>query len=158
MTDQEIHEGIKKYFSIEELVDKATFTKYGDKCWQFMCPRLLETLIILREGLGKSMTINSWKNGGSQQQRGLRTNTCSIVSKKTAANKLYLSAHVLGKAVDITVSGMEAEDARMWIKANADLFPHKIRLEHNMKGKPISWLHLDVYSLPSNPHIYLFDV
>ena len=156
MTDSEIFEKIKNYFSIEELVDKATYDKYGEaKCWQFLCPRLLETLIILREGIGKSMTINSWKNGGSQQQRGLRHNRSSMVKNK---GSIYLSAHMLGKAVDITVSGMEAEDARNWIVENQDLFPYKIRLEHKKNGVPISWLHIDVYSLESNPHVYLFNV
>lgn len=158
MTDEKIIEEIKEFFCVEEFVDKATFAKYGDRCWQFLCPRLLETVLILRKGINKGMSINSWKWGGSQQQRGLRTNICDIVSKKTAAGKLYLSAHVTGKAVDITVTGMEAEEARNWIKENEELFPYKIRLEHKKNGVPISWLHLDVYSNPQNPKIYFFDV
>jgi len=158
MTDNEIIEEIKTFFSVEEFVDKATFEKFGNKCWQFLCPRLLETVLILRKGLDKGMTINSWKWGGGQQQRGLRTNVCDIVKKKTDQGKMYISAHVLGKAVDITVKGMDAEDVRMWIKDNEDLFPYKIRLEHHMAGKPISWVHIDVYSLPQNPKVYLFDV
>jgi len=155
MEDSKIVDKVKEYFCIEELVDKATFDKYGDKCWQFMCPRLLETLVILREGLGKKMSINSWKYGGSQSQRGLRHNRSSMVATN---NNIYLSAHMLGKAVDITVDGMEAEEARMWIKENEDLFPYKIRLEHKKNGVPITWLHMDVYSYEKNPKIYFFDV
>lgn len=155
MTDNEILTGIKKYFCVEELVDKATFVKYGDKCWQFICPRLLETLLILREGLDKKMSINSWKYGGSQQQRGLRHNRSSMVKNKAG---IYLSAHMEGKAVDITVDGMSAEDARNWIKENEYLFPYKLRLEHKKNGVPISWLHVDVYSYEKNPKIYFFDV
>jgi len=92
-----------------------------------------------REGLHKPMTINNWKWGGSFSQRGLRHNRSSMVQKKTS---IYLSAHMFGKAVDFDVQGMSAVEVREWIVENEDLFPCKIRLERNLKGKPISWVHL----------------
>jgi hypothetical protein len=159
LTDEQIVIELKKYFGIKEFVDKATYEKYGEKCWQFMCPRLLLSVLIIRVELDKSITINDWAFvSGGRQQRGLRANTCSIVKKKTDAGRLYLSAHVEGKAVDMTVKGMEAEAVRNWIKDNLDLFPFKIRVEHKKNGTPIGWVDLDVYSHPDNPKMYWFDV
>ena len=146
---------ITDYFCIEELVDKTVFDKYGQNAWKFIDETIIETLIIIREGIGFPMTINNWKWGGSFSQRGLRTNMSSLVKNKTS---LYLSAHIFGKAVDFDVQGMTAVEVRKWIVENADLFPHKVRLERNMNGKPINWVHIDTMSDASKPKVYQFDV
>ena len=146
---------IKDYFCIEELVDKAVFDKYGNSAWKFLDETILETLLIIREGLGKPMSVNNWKYGGKFSQRGLRHNMSSLVKNK---KRIYLSAHIFGKAFDFDVAGMTAIEVREWIVANADLFPCKIRLERNMNGKPISWVHIDTMSDISKPKVYLFDV
>jgi len=146
---------IKDYFCIEELVDKTVFDKYGESAWKFLDETILESLLIIREGIGFPMTINNWKWGGNFSQRGLRHNMSSLVKNKT---RLYLSAHIFGKAVDFDVQGMTAVQVREWIVKNEDKFPYKIRLERNMKGKPISWVHLDTMSDPTKPDVYLFDV
>ncbi len=158
MTDEKILQEIKKYFCIEEFVSKSVFDKYGETAWQFLSPRLLHTMIVIRKELKRSITINNWKWGGKFSQRGLRENTSSIVSKKTKSNKTYLSAHCLGCAVDFDVKGMEAIDVRIWIAGNPDKLPCKIRLENEMKGKQINWVHLDVYSKEDNPKVYLFNI
>ena len=146
---------IKEYFGIEELVDKTVFDKYGEVAWKFMDELLLDCLLIIREELGKPMTINNWKWGGPFSQRGLRHNISPMVKKK---NYMYLSAHMFGKAVDFDVKGMTSVEVRGWIVANEDKLPCKVRLEKNMKGKPISWVHLDIMSDPSKPKVYQFDV
>jgi hypothetical protein len=51
----------------------------------------------------------------------------------------YISAHILGKAGDFTVSGMTAEQARQVIKTNAHILPCPIRIESG-----VTWLHFDV--------------
>jgi len=56
---------IKSYFCIEELVDKTVFDKYGQGAWKFLDETILETLLIIREGIHKPMTINNWKWGFS---------------------------------------------------------------------------------------------
>lgn len=146
---------IKDYFGAKELVDPTVYRKYGDSSIQFICPMLQETLFILRHNLKKPITINNWAFGGRFTQRGLRTNVSAMVLNK---NYLYLSAHMFGKAVDFDVKGMTACEVRQWIVDNADLFPYQIRLERNLKGKPISWIHLDIIQDESKPKIYLFDV
>ena len=149
---------IEDFFCIEELVSEAVFNKYWQDSWQFIDADLLKCLLIIRVGLSSSITINNWKWGGKFSQRGLRENTCSMVSKKTKEGKLYLSAHTMGKALDFDVKGYTAPEVREWIVANAEKFPCKIRLERNMNGKPISWVHLGVFQNKKNPKIYMFDV
>ena len=69
-------------------------------------------------------------------QRGMRCNRCDMVKAKTTP---YISAHILGKAGDFTISGIAAEAARKKIKENAHLLPCAIRVEEG-----VSWLHFDV--------------
>jgi len=158
MTEEEVYKGIKKFFSIEELVGPIVYKKYGEAAWRFLCPRLLETILILRKNLNLPFTANTWKKGGIYDERGLRDNMTDVLKNRTKKGRLYLSAHIMGKALDFKVEGMTAEQVRMWIVANEDLFPYRLRLEHNKNGKPISWVHLDVHCDIDNPKVYLFDV
>ncbi len=158
MNDDSVYKEIKEFFKIEELVSKQVHKKYGEAAWKFMCPRLLHTMLVIRKEIDKSITVNNWHRGGSSQQRGLRENTCDMVSKKTKSNRLYLSAHTLGKALDFDVKGMTAVEVRDWIEENQDILPYKIRLENNMKGKPISWVHIDMIWEKKNPKVYRFNV
>jgi hypothetical protein len=158
MKDEEILQEIKKYFCIEEFVSKEVFEKYGESAWQFISPRLLHTMLIIRKEFKKSITINNWKWGGKFSQRGLRENTCRMVMNKNRLGITYLSAHVLGCAVDFDIQGVDAMDVRIWLAGNPDKLPYKIRLENEMNGKQINWVHLDVYSNEKNPKVYLFNV
>ena len=121
-------------------------------------PRLLHTILILRVGLDKSITANTWSYGGRFSQRGLRSNLGYIFLSMFKRMRLYLSAHVMGRALDFDVDGMTANQVRAWILTNKDMFPYKIRLERKLKGKFINWTHLDLFWDEKNPHVYLFDV
>ena len=135
MTRKEIISGLKRYFSVKELVCDHTYSRFGESSWNFLDTNYLHVILILRRDIFKApMTCNT----SSLKQRGLRCNRCSLVRNKTT---VYLSAHVLGKAGDFTVSGMSAERARRLIKQNADLLPCQVRIE-----KGVSWLHIDVRS------------
>lgn len=155
MEPEEMIKQLKNYFKIEELVDETVYNTYGESAWRFFDVRLLDTLLFIRLELNKSMTINNWKWGGQFSQRGLRTNISPLVKSKTG---LYLSAHLRGGAVDFDVKDMSAIEVREWLVSKSKQLPHKIRLENNMKGKPISWVHLDVDYEAKNPKVYLFDV
>ena len=133
MTRQEILTAIKPYFDIDELVCNHTFAKWDEKAWQFLDTDFLHCLLVIRRDIVKRPM---WCNGSQKKQRGLRCNRCDMVKSKST---VYLSAHVLGKAGDFTISGLSAEKARELIKANADLLPCPIRME-----KGVSWLHFDV--------------
>lgn len=132
---------IKDYFNIKELVCPHVYDKFGEYAWQFFDPRLLDTLLVIREKIGKPIVVNNWAVGGDFSQRGLRCNICALVKEKTALEKLYMSAHNQGMAVDFDVTGMKAEEVRKWIKGNQIFLPYPIRLEEG-----VNWVHLDVRS------------
>ncbi len=147
MKTKDIYINIRKYFHIEELVGKRTYKRYGETAWRFLDPKALHALLIVREGINKRIVVNI----GNRQQRGLRTNIQQMVRKKSLRNRLYISAHIQGKAFDFDVKGMTAKQVRNWIKENAGRFPFKIRLESG-----VSWVHLDTIWEDKNPHVYLF--
>lgn len=151
MSETDVRERIKLYFGIEELVGKRTFKKYGERAWRFLDYRALYALLIVREGLDRSITVNDWKWGGKRQQRGLRTIVQQMIKNFFYKDKLYLSAHLFAKAFDFDVKGMSAKSVRLWILTHEDLFPFKIRLEDL-----VTWIHLDVIWEQNNPKVYLF--
>ena len=130
---------IKTYFSIKELVCRHVYNKFGENAWQFFDQRLLDTLLVIREKLGKPIYVNNWDSNGKLTQRGLRCNLCTLVSSKTNAQTLYLSAHMQGTAVDFDVKDMTASEVRQWIRKNEILLPYPIRLEAD-----VTWIHLDL--------------
>ena len=124
---------VKRYFKIEELVCNHIYDRWRDAAWQFLDTDYLHTLLVLRRDILKASMVC---NNGTAKQRGMRCNRCEIVRHKPS---VYVSAHILGKAGDFTVSGMTAEQARQKIKANAHLLPCPIRVEEG-----VTWLHFDV--------------
>ena len=78
---------IKDYFDIQELVCRHVYEKFGDIAWQFFDNRLLETLLVIREKLGKPIYVNNWQVGGNLTQRGLRCNACQLVAEKTRLDR-----------------------------------------------------------------------
>jgi len=153
MTKLEIVNAVKKYFKVQELVSKAVYDKWGEKSWNFLDEKLLETLLVLRRDILKvPLVCNDWVYGGKNSQRGLRENICSIVKEKTDKGVLYLSQHNFGKAVDLVSSKMSAEDMRKTIKANAKKLPYNVRVEDG-----VSWLHIDLMcDINQKDKIYFF--
>lgn len=147
MSRQEIITNIKPYFKISELVCPHTVKAFGDKSWQFLSTNLLHTLLILRTEIFKSPMII---NNKTFTQRGLRCNLCDLVKAKTNVNKIYMSAHCLGEALDFDVEDLSADNARKLIQSNMKLLPYNIRLE-----KDVNWVHIDMYD--TNSKIYNFN-
>lgn len=130
---EQIIRDLHKYFQISELVCEHTFSKWGEKAWQFLDTNYLACLLIIRRDILQLPMICNHKGAN---QRGLRCNRCELVKVKSNA---YLSSHILGKAGDFTVQGLTAQEARERIKAMAHLLPCNIRLEAG-----VTWLHFDV--------------
>lgn len=126
-----------KYFGIKELVCPHVYELYGEAAWQFLDERMLKNLEWIREKLGKPIIVNNWAKGGQYSQRGLRCTRCILVIEKVDLRKVYLSAHIQGKAVDFNVVGMTAEEVRDWLEEHKQELPHKIRIE-----KDVNWVHL----------------
>lgn len=135
---------IKDYFDIKELVCPHVYDKHREYAWNFIDKRLLETMLVIRERIGKPIVINNWGKGGQHTQRGLRTNISPIVKEKTALDKLYMSAHIQGMAVDFNIVGMSIEEIHKWLKDNQILLPHPIRVE-SINSAP-TWIHIDTRS------------
>ena len=128
-----------KYFKIQELVSKDVYEKYGEKSWEFIDERIIKILDLLREHFDKPITVNNWIFGGNLHQRGLRANKDEIVKSKS---DYYISQHCLGKAVDLNVKGMTAQEVYEEILKNKSKFPLISRIE-NIKNTP-TWVHIDV--------------
>lgn len=137
MTRKEAVNGLKKYFSVKELVCPHILGRFNgreDTALDFLDKNLIEVMLWIRRSIGRPITVNSDALGFTQ--RGMRCNMCEIVRSKTQA---YLSSHLLGSGVDFDVEGMTAEEVRRWIVANKESLPHAIRLERG-----VCWVHLDV--------------
>jgi len=156
LNTEETFNEIKKYFIIQELVGKITFKVFGQRAWMFFPTNILKALLVVRIGLNKSITINTWYWKGKFSQRGLRTVFQQIAKKAFYKGRLYLSPHVFARAFDFDVKGMTATEVRSWIVDNAEHFPEKIRLEQTHKGKEINWVHMDDFWEQKNPKVYLF--
>ena len=138
-------------FNIKEFVCPHVYERFGEAAWNYFDIRLLETILWIRKTLGKPMTINNWGSGKNFSQRGMRCNLCSEVKSKT---KAYLSAHVLGQAIDFDVQGMTATEVRKWIDDHKDELPHNIRLEKKCNGEECRWVHLDVRNETAEKIVY----
>jgi hypothetical protein len=110
-----------------------TFSKWGERAWQFLDTNFLACLLIIRRDILQAPMVC---NHDEADQRGLRCNRCGLVKDKSS---VYLSSHVLGKAGDFTVRGLTAQEARSRIRSMAHLLPCPIRLEGG-----VNWLHFDV--------------
>lgn len=155
MNRTQIINQLRNYFEAYEMVDKFVFDTHGHNSWKFFSTDLLHCLLVIRKELDKPITVNDWYWNGRFTQRGLRHNLSPIVQGK---KRPYLSAHMMGKAVDFDVKGMNPNEVRKWISDNPHKFPCKIRLENRLNGKHINWVHLDIVSEKHNPKVYLFDV
>ena len=131
---------VKQHFGIKELVCPDVYERFGESAWQFLDARLLHTLYVIREMIDRPIIINNWAKGGSYSQRGLRCNVCPLVKEKTSLEKVYVTAHLQGIAVDFHVPGMTAAEVRRLIIDNQRLLPYPIRIERDTDG----WIHIDM--------------
>lgn len=141
MTREELLKEVQKNFQLKELVCPHVLNTFGNNAWQFISTELLSVIYTLRNIIiNKPMVINSYQN--NLIQRGLRCNICQLCKDKTDLNKIYISAHSLGKAIDFHVNGMSAEEVRNLIRSNIDKFECPIRLERD-----VNWVHIDTYTV-----------
>ena len=129
-----------KFFDIKELVCPHVYERFGDEAWNFLDERLLNTLYTIRLYLDKPIIVNNWANGGSYSQRGLRCNVCPLVKEKTSLEKVYVTAHLQGKAIDFHVPGLTSDEVRDFIVGIQRQLPYPIRIERGTQG----WVHIDM--------------
>jgi hypothetical protein len=133
-----------KYFELYELVDRKTYSQWGEDAWFLFNPDLLYSVDGVREFFGVPCYINNWWNGhGNDQFRGYRPPDCII----GATN----SEHKKGNAADMTIVDVYAEDARQEIQRNKD---HPLLCKIMRMEKSVSWLHIDCKTVVNR--IYVF--
>ena len=119
-------------FKPYELVDRDTYSKFGDSSLMFIDNRALETLDDLKTIFYRgTMVINNWHWNGDRQWSGLRTPESPYYST--------YSQHSFGRAIDFVCSDYTPEEIRQFILNNNDKFPHIRRLE-----KDVNWVHFDL--------------
>lgn len=124
-----------KYFRWEELVPPEIFNKPPSTGFAILFdPRMLVTLIRLRERYGKAITCNTWHNGGNFSLRVLRP--LGKIPKGGSA----FSQHFFGRACDLDVAGMTAEQVRQDMKAD----PKSKDFEFiTCVEDKVTWVHFD---------------
>lgn len=144
-----------KYLKASELCDRAYYNlaKAANEeyiYWQFN-PLVLLTADLLRERFG-AITVNNWNIGGNLSQRGLRTND------STGA---MFGPHKRGAALDCNFKDADTA-AILEVMKNAgcfkpgfkdrtnlgkdECFRYMGRVELTNNGKPITWLHFDIWN------------
>lgn len=140
-----------KWFQLYELLPPEAFS-YEDMIlpkdkqpgWYKLDERLLITLDVIREIIGKPLICNTWFQNGNRRDSGFRTFGCKIGAQK--------SMHKEGKAADLVCADYTAEQMRRMIVENQDKLPYPIRIE-----KDVTWLHIDVKDIDyKGKKIYFF--
>lgn len=120
---------LPKNFILQEFVGPDVFDEFGERAWQFLDIRAIESIDKFRDFIGKSITINNWHVGGDRKESGLRIPGYEYHKK--------FSQHSFGRAFDHLVDGMEPSEVQeIWIE-NADRF----RIGGIEKAK--TWTHVD---------------
>lgn len=134
---------MQQFFDIRELVPRDVYARFGSSAWRFFDTELIETVVALRtQILCVPLICNNWHTGGTYTQRGLRVNTSPLVTDKTERGVMYVSAHLLGKGIDLSSRKMTADEMRKAIQANEKKLPYKVRIEKSENAP--TWLHIDV--------------
>ena len=121
------------HFRIEELVTPGIFQMYGVRAFSLFDSRLLWTADAVRGYFDKPVRCNNWHNDGTFTQRGYRPPD-SLIGAET-------SEHRFGRALDIDVIGLGAEEVRQEIlsRQERDAFQYITRLEVG-----VNWVHFDL--------------
>ena len=131
---------IPEKFRIEELLPEKFFNQYmhyGERLWLVIDYRISYTLHRLRTRYG-STTINNWIFGGHYQHSGFREFQDQEALNKP--NRMTLSQHLFGRAMDAKFKNYTAEEVRQDILKEPfhEDFKYITCLEKN-----VSWLHFD---------------
>jgi hypothetical protein len=120
-----------KHFGIKELVSPAVFSELGERAWEICFDdRLLITIDAIRDYFDLPCFINNWEWGGIRKFSGFREALCPIGAS--------YSQHRFGRAADMVVEGMVAEEVRQAIIKNRKAyFPYITEMELD-----VDWLHI----------------
>lgn len=125
---------IPKHFSIQELVDRDTYAKYGQSSIWFLDPVALKVLDAIRNRFG-STVVNDWSWGGNNQYRGFRPPDCKIGAS--------FSQHRFGRGFDSNSKNATPDEVRADILANQEYWLDKGLTTIEDGAFSAGWLHFD---------------
>jgi hypothetical protein len=120
-------------FIIQELVPPDIYAALGERAWELLDSRALETLQQLRNTFG-SLIVNNWHKAGAYKESGLRSFTTSTGAK--------FSQHKYGRAFDCKFKGATPREVASYVLKRATEFPYLTTIE-NPDATP-TWFHFDV--------------
>src|SRR3990167_5426915 len=126
---------ISTYFTIQELVPKELYAKWGDKSIWFIQRETLLLADFIRDRFGKAMTINNWHSGGSLNNRGFRMPDAAIGGT--------LSQHKFGRAIDFNIAGITPQDVYKDIIDHSDMYMKAGATTVEDVAFTNGWTHLD---------------
>jgi hypothetical protein len=100
----------------------------------FIDDRLLRFDDFLREQFGP-ITINNWYWDGDREWSGYRPPDSPYFSQ--------YSQHSFGRASDKIFQNVEAEEVRVWLKQNVDIWQQKTGVKSITLENKVSWVHSD---------------
>jgi hypothetical protein len=121
-------------FKVQELVPESVYVVHGDLSLFLMDSRILWTIDAIRDYYQKSITVNNWADGGPFDQRGFRNDPTMLA-------KAPLSQHNCGRAIDLDVDGVPAEEVRSDIQAGK--LAYQVAYVTGIE-LAVNWLHIDV--------------
>ena len=143
-----------KYFKAKELVSPDVYKIHGESALKYISKDILIFLDTLREDLGVPILVNRSNYGITQ--RGLRTTVDELVKNKVKSNTLYLSAHILGRAVDFEVPNMNLREVANIIINNPSRYNTITRIENPDITLKDGYIHVDNIETGKNG-IYIFN-
>ncbi len=120
-------------FLIQELVSPEIHAARGERAWELLDSRAVETLRALRSAFGPCV-VNNWHSGGTFKESGLR-------GFGTATGAGY-SQHKYGRAFDCKFKSVNPPEALAYVQSHRSAFPHLTVVE-NTSATP-TWFHFDV--------------
>lgn len=125
-----------KHFLLQEWVGPEVYAKYGERCWEFLNPKILITFDEFREEFG-SIVMNNWHDGGEFKYRGLRDPIAPQF-----LGSAPMSIHKFGGAGDGDPQNVTPQEMYARILARPERFQYLTCME-NIVSTP-TWIHADV--------------
>jgi hypothetical protein len=119
-----------RHFAPWEFVPRIFYEKMGTDCLQLVNTVMLATADDLRDYFSRPVVCNNYLGSGTNEYRGFRPAFCTVGAAE--------SMHRIGGALDLTIQGVSAEEARQAILKHSDKFPYITRMESG-----VDWLHID---------------
>lgn len=138
---------ISEHFDLKELVSPEIYNRSNikNRAFDFINVNVITVLEQLRAEYGP-ITINTWHNGGSYKNSGLRAPDTDVGAK--------YSAHKFGTAFDLKFSDTVPPIVYSQILLEPDKWPFIRRMEDANETK--TWLHIEVSTLEREGEIYTF--